>query len=445
MRLPLDTTRLIARIAWRNVRRNWRHSLAALGTMAVGFVALALFQGYLGELVRSQLDLVYSRNMVGDVMVRRRGAGERLARVEPWRYRLDEAEQKFLDRWIAAHPGEVKTRVRTLLVQGMAHAGGSTAEFWGWGYDLAEGEILRRGWAWNAWAGHPLRKDDRSGVLLGLSLGAILGCEASSTEPVMDPRTSTPLPVVRPFRCKQEHLTLTATSGYGRMNAVDAEVVGLTSSGAREFDERLLWLPLPFAQELASTSAITNYMIALHRPSDAPRLRAALGAEAQRAGFDLEVTDWQETEGADLLRRGLELLAVYRGLVVMVILIIAGAAVLTTMMKTVRERTREIGTMRSLGYRRHHLLAVFALEAVLLALHAGVVGLLLSAVITAAVNSAGVMYKAGLMAESIPLRIGYSPAAWGWGFFFLSLVAVTAALLAARKVTGMRIAAALAD
>jgi putative ABC transport system permease protein len=157
------------------------------------------------------------------------------------------------------------------------------------------------------------------------------------------------------------------------------------------------------------------------------------------------VVDWIDTEDADLCRRAESILSVYRGLVVLVILVIAGAAVLTTMMKAVRERTREIGTLRSLGYRRHHLLAMFAAESSLLAMCAGLCGLLCAVAITAAINSSRITYKAGLMAESITLRIGYFPVAYALGFLFLSLVAVAAALTAARHVTRMRIAETLAD
>ena len=230
---------------------------------------------------------------------------------------------------------------------------------------------------------------------------------------------------------------------HGTRQALDGDV--RNSRLKRAAARREAWLPLAFAQELAQTHGLSHYMLALHHPADAPRLRALLSADARRAGIDLEVTDWKDTEGADLLRRGLSLLAVYRGLVVMVILIIAGASVLTTMMKTVRERTREIGTLRSLGYLRSHMLAMFAVESAILALYAGVVGLAAAAAVTATVNAAHIMYKAGLMAESIPLRIGYSPGAYLWGFVFLSIVAVSAALVAARKVASMRIAAALAD
>lgn len=444
-RINLPIWHIIFRIAWRNVRRNFRHSIAALGTMAVGFVALALFQGYVGELMRSQLDLIHRRAMVGDVMVRKPGGGTREARIDSAKYWLDEDDQRFLDAWIAAHPSEITTRMRALQLMGVAHAGGTAAQIMAWGHDVAEGRAARRDWAWNALAGHPLRDDEPAGALLGKGLGAILGCVPTSNQPFMDPVTFTPIPVERPMHCSLTSITLSVNSARHRMNALDAEVVGLSIGGAREYEARVLWIPLPFAQELASTRSVSLYMINLRQPADAPRLRAELSAAARRAGRALDVVDWMETEDAEIVRRSESILSVCRGLAVLVILIIAGAAVLTTMMKTVRERTREIGTLRSLGYRRHHLLAMFAAESALLAMCAGLVGLLSAVAITAAINSSRIMYKAGLMAEAIPLRIGYSPVAYALGFLFLSLVAVVAALTAARKVTSMRIAEALTD
>ena len=110
---------LMFRIAWRNVRRNWRHSIAALGTMAVGFVTLALFQGYLDELMQSQIHLIYSRNMLGELMVRKTGGGTHDARINPEKYLLQKDEQALLEDWIGRHSLDVKTHVRTLVVHGM--------------------------------------------------------------------------------------------------------------------------------------------------------------------------------------------------------------------------------------------------------------------------------------------------------------------------------------
>jgi putative ABC transport system permease protein len=440
------TPRLIFRLAWRNVRRNWRHSLAALGTMTVGFVALALFQGYLDEMLRSQMELVYARNMIGEIQVRRPRAGSHDARMEPAKYRLDEREQAFVEGWIKEHQADVKVRVRGLIVRGMISAGGgAAAEFFAVGADVPEGRISRRNWAWNTWAGRPIKDDEPNALVLAMGLAAILGCEPTGNEPVMDPKTGTPFPVERPFRCKQAQMMLTASSAHGRVNALEGEVVGLTTGSNREFDQRMLFAPLGMLQELADTRGLSNFQIVLNNPSDAPRLRQDLRDAAARGGMALDVQDWKDTEAADVFRRGMNLLSVLRSLVVLVFLVIAGAAVLTTMMKTVRERTREVGTLRSLGYRSNHMLAMFAIESALLAIMAGVAGLVCAVGLTAAINTTQITYKAGLLAESIALRIGYSPGAYAWGFAFLSFVAVTAALAAARKVARMPIATALAD
>jgi putative ABC transport system permease protein len=434
------TARLLLRIAWRNVARHWRHSLAALGTMMVGFLALALFQGYLDELMGSQLRAIYARNMLGEMLVRRPGAGTREARIHPELYRLDKDAQAFIDDWLEAHKDEIKTRVRSLVLAGIANAGNSTAQFWGVGFDVAEGRMARRDWLWNTWAGRPLEEKDASGTILALGLGSLLGCERADKGSVIDERTGIPLPKEREFQCRTKSLMLTSTSARGRMNALEADIIGLSSTAARDIDQRLLWLPLPFAQTLASTEGVTSYVVLLNDSEAGPRMRADLKEKSAAAGLNLQVIEWLESEQAEVFRRGMQMLAVYRSLVVMVILIIAGAAVLTSMMKTVRERTREVGTLRSLGYLRRHILIMFALESSMLAMLSGLLGLASALILTAGINAAGITYKAGLFAESIPFRIGYSPSAYAWGFLFLSLVAMLAAMGAARKVAAMRIA-----
>lgn len=439
------TVQLIAKVAFRNVRRNWRHSMAALCTLAIGFIALSLFQGYIENFLSMQLELIYSRIMIGEVIVQKPDAESREARIHPEKYWIDQKEQAFLEAWIARHPDQIKTRVRMLMLLGMAHTGGSSAQAIALGHDVPEGRIARRKWVWNTYAGHPLRDNEPQSVIVGSGLGTLLGCEMANRDVPIDPKTFAPTAVERPFACKQPSLMLTVQNGLGRTNAMEAEVAGITRAGARDFDDRLLWMPLPFAQDLATTKSVSSYMIILKNPKDGPAMRADLSRDMKQAGLSLEALDWIQTRGADLLRRGIDLLSVFRGLVFAVILVIAGTAVLTSMMKTVRERTREIGTLRSIGYLRRHLLLLFAAEAAMLAVLAGGIGLGISVLATASLNGLNIMYRGGLLAEAIPLRIGYSVSAYVWGFVFLAVVSVLAALLAAGKVTRMRIAEILTE
>jgi putative ABC transport system permease protein len=72
------------------------------------------------------------------------------------------------------------------------------------------------------------------------------------------------------------------------------------------------------------------------------------------------------------------------------------------------------------------------------------VGLAVALAVTAAVNAAGVTYKAGLLSEPIALRIALDPPNWAFTAAFLAAVAVAAALLPARRAARAGIPDALA-
>ena len=413
--------------------------------MAIGFMALATFQGYLEDLIGGQIEMNFARNMLGDFMVRKVGAGTTEAMVRPDKFWIDPADQAFVDGWVKQHPTEVKAAMRSLMVPGVANAGSSSAAFLAIGHDVAQGRILRRNWAFNTWAGRPVKDDEPTGVILGLGLGRMLGCEPTSKEQVFDPRTALIVAKERPMQCKSATLSLVGSSATGRVNAVDGDVVGLSSGQVREFDNQMLWAPLKLVQDMAGTTSVDGYQVLLNDKTQAVAIRDLMRQDAAKAGRTLNIVLWQDTEMADLFKRGTDLMSTYRSLVVFVLMAIAGTAVLTTMAKTVRERTREIGTLRSLGFRKWQMLMMFVLEAAVLALLSGVVGAIGAMGLRLGVNSLGVTYRAGLLAEDIMLSIGWSARTYVSGFVFLTTVAVVAAWIAARGVVKMKVAQALVD
>jgi putative ABC transport system permease protein len=62
----------------------------------------------------------------------------------------------------------------------------------------------------------------------------------------------------------------------------------------------------------------------------------------------------------------------------------------------IRERTREIGTLRAIGMHRREVLAMFLTESLMLGLMATVVGALAGAAIAAGLNSAHLSVPTGL-------------------------------------------------
>ena len=150
----------------------------------------------------------------------------------------------------------------------------------------------------------------------------------------------------------------------------------------------------------------------------------------------------EHTSGVEA-RRGTQTLAFFRALVAVVVVVIAAMSVLTTMAKAVSERTREIGTLRSLGFLRRHVVALFALEAALLAAVASAIGFVVTVAATAAANGSGITYKMGLLAQPVRLGVRYLPLTWLGAAAFLSLAGALAAVVPARRAVKARIPDAL--
>jgi putative ABC transport system permease protein len=432
----------LSRMAFRNVRKNWRHSLGSLLSIVIGFIAIGLFTGYLDDLEHDQLTSFVDRAMSGDVVVQREGAMSPEGREEPSRFALGEAEQALIDGFLASRAEEVVTRVRVLNVSGLISAGRSGAAFMGIGYDVEEGATLRRSWAWNVRAGKPLHRAGPESIALGKGLGAILDCASAPSGGIYGPRGA-PIPEERAFTCRRSRLQVSATTASGQLNVVQPEVVGLFDAGLKALDDTFVHLPLPLAWRLLDTRQVSYYAIRLQRPEEASAFAAALRSAAAERGLRLEAVPWYEHALAELFRRGRDLLRVYRSFVVLIVVTIAGMSVLTTMMKAVAERTREIGTLRSLGFRRWHIVSLFALEAGLLAVMSAVVGLGVTLALTWGINQSGVTYKAGVLSESIRLSVAVVPSAYVFATLFLSGVAMLAALLPASRGARMNITEAL--
>lgn len=430
------------RIAWHNVLKHWRHSLGAILSIVVGFIAIGLFGGYLADLEAVQREWYVHRGMMGHVIIEQRGAFESAGRQDPWNYALDPSEQADIEAFLEERAADVATRMRILHVGGLASTGRSGVVFIAWGLDVPESVTLRRDWAWNVTAGIPLHEAGDNAVILGNGLGALLDCRGPSPESAIG-RDGKPTGERRPVTCGRDMVQLSSTTEHGQLNVIDPTIVGLFDGGMKDVDNRFIHMPLALAQRLADTESISMYVVLLNDPAQAPAFAADINARFEGRGQDLIATLWHEHLIAELYRRTTSILAIYRNLVVLIVVAIAGMSVLTTMLKAVNERVREIGTLRSIGFRRHHILGLFTIEAGLLGAASSVVGFVATAALIVAINNAGLSYSGGVAATPIPLTVSLIPSACLFALVFLSGVAMFAAVLPARRAARLAIPDAL--
>jgi putative ABC transport system permease protein len=125
----------------------------------------------------------------------------------------------------------------------------------------------------------------------------------------------------------------------------------------------------------------------------------------------------------------LEIVDEFIGLVTVIAVVIGVLGVLNTMMMSVAERTREIGTLRALGWSRRRVLGTVLLEGLLLSCVGGAFGLLFGVLGTEALIA--IWHKAYLVAV-------YEPSTFVKGGLVAVLVGVGAALYPAYRAANLR-------
>lgn len=163
-------------------------------------------------------------------------------------------------------------------------------------------------------------------------------------------------------------ITLRGMGGRGREN------LSFTASAIdRQFARGRFTVHLDYlSRSLGLEGIVTNIWVKVDRPSSAPRVAAAIDAlfsnhpvqtkTQSHKGFMLSMVN--RLEGIEFA-----LLLLIAAIVITVMVSTANSIAMTA-----RERTAEVGTLKSLGFRRQHILALMLGESALLAVLGGVIG-----------------------------------------------------------------------
>ena len=103
-------------------------------------------------------------------------------------------------------------------------------------------------------------------------------------------------------------------------------------------------------------------------------------------GQKLDITNWQDE--ISFMNWTLKALKALSFLFIFVLLVVISVGIMNTLWIAIRERTREVGTLRAIGMQRTRVLAMFVLEGFLLGLIGTTAGALLGLLVTLSLNAA---------------------------------------------------------
>jgi len=183
-------------------------------------------------------------------------------------------------------------------------------------------------------------------------------------------------------------LTLLAVTSDGALNGIDVQVTGIVNTGFKEMDDRYLRITLPSAQRLLQSDRVTNLVIGLDNTDNTDIAAAQLAPRLQGLPQQLVLRKWIDLAAYYKQVRSLfSTIFVFLGIIVFFMVLMASV---NTLLMTMFERTREIGTMLAMGTPRTWIMSLFIVEATLLGVLGAIVGVAGGNLLGFILNHAGI-------------------------------------------------------
>lgn len=240
-----------------------------------------------------------------------------------------------------------------------------------------------------------------------------------------------------------DSLTLLAVTTDGALNGIDIDVVGIISTGIKEFDDRVIRMTVPAAQRLLQTERVTKLVVGLDNTDRTPMAKAGLASRLNATGQRLTVKDWQEL--SPMYKQMIMLfgaILVFMAVIVFFMTVMSSA---NTLLMAMFERTREIGTMLAMGTPRSWILSLFMLEGVLTGILGAAVGVALGN------GAAWLLNRSGLQmppppgnSTGFPFHVQHVPELMIGASVLVVITLTLASILPAVRASRIRIVEALA-
>jgi putative ABC transport system permease protein len=237
-------------------------------------------------------------------------------------------------------------------------------------------------------------------------------------------------------------VTITGMTADGTLNALDARVAGLVTTGLQELDARVLKTHLVTGERLLGTDRVSSIVIGLDDTARTQEVGDALALRLRSAGEALVITDWR----ARAPFYG-QVRALYSGIFWFlggIVFVLVCLATSNTLLMSVMERVREFGTLMAIGTGRGQVALMVVLEALWLGVTGALVGDALAAAAVVAINSAGIeMPPPPGAAAGFPLQLAVRPGDFVAVVVLMMLVLAVAAVFPALRTVRLRIVDAL--
>jgi putative ABC transport system permease protein len=239
-----------------------------------------------------------------------------------------------------------------------------------------------------------------------------------------------------------DYLTLMTTTASGALNALDLKMVGTFRASSPDYEERAVILPLRTAQALLDTKKVKNLIVTLTDTGKTDLAYEKISELSRQKGYPIVLKKWHER--AVYYKQVKQFYNQITGFLSMVLFIIVFFSTSNTIVMSVIERTREVGTMLSLGASRRQTLIMFFFEGTFIGFIGGILSAVFAYAASLLINSFQISLPAppGL-SDAYPLMIRNDGRFYALIFLATIGIASISALMPAWRATRLKIVDAL--
>ncbi len=397
---------MLAKFGIRNIKRNQRRTVVALGTIGVGVFGLLLIQGFFtGLLYTHSQNSIHSRHGHGQITTK-----------GYW----DQPFEKPINHWLtnpSALLKELKADPRVehvfprvqffaLLSNGNTHVAGR-----GQGVLGPEESVFFN--QMNFVAGGPIgtRKD---GLVLGQGLAKALNAKIGDS------------------------LTVLGQTVHGTLNGIDTTVTGIFNVGFKEADDMLFQIQLDQAQLLLESDKIESMVLGLKQENDWQGFSQDFADKyPMLEALSVYQIDFVWAENGRLFLTAL--MNLFRGIFLGVILL----AIYNSASNTILERKRELGMLRANGESKASVIGLLVIEGATIASLGVLLGVVLAFMVNFLIPGGIIMPPTPGTNRALAIPLHFEMSAVVLAMLTGALTAILATLLSALQVLKLPIATAL--
>ena len=346
----------LIKLAYRNVFRNFRRSVLSFIAVSLGIFYAIIFLGFMEgfdkQMLKSAIDYMTAHlKMYGNGYIDDKD-------ILSLDYRIEEYDRLLND---LQKIKEIKSNAPRIIFSGHLNDGIDEMVCIGAGIDPErEDDVFMR--SESIIEGEYLKSGEEK-MLLGAELAELFGVGV------------------------EDYLTVVARSKYNTIAALDFQIKGIINSGNPEIDNQYFFIPLDISQNLLEMeNEITEVSLLLNNIED---VDAVKNLSLERYGLDVETYRDMMKDLFDMM----EMKTKANLIIVFVILLMAAAGIANTILMSVYERIREIGTMMAIGMKPKNIAYLFCIESAFIGLFGSIVGALLGSVVTYYLETHGLSFE----------------------------------------------------